>query len=220
MRAVGIGAHPVVEIEEHRRTLRGCLEEVAELAEDVRPYRVPLVRRQEKPVSAFSRVDVEVVEPEINENFLQLPGAVDRADDLLLLQLEDDGGRAALLFRIRLRRAGVVLLGLLLLTSLQQRRLKLFGNLAGAHAEGRQVCQPHLDARVGESFRVQLLVDVPLDADRANMLDIARTCAERHPADRVADSPLVCWKILLSRRDADERERGNKCDPDPHRYRT
>ena len=43
---VGIRALPVVEIEEHRRALRGRAEQIAELAEHVRPDRVALVLRE------------------------------------------------------------------------------------------------------------------------------------------------------------------------------
>ena len=98
LRAVRIGAHPVVEVEEHRRALRGRLEQIAELAEHVRANRVALVFGEQKPGGALARVDVEVVEPEIDEHFLELPLAVDRAQQLLLGQLDHDLIGAPLLF--------------------------------------------------------------------------------------------------------------------------
>ena len=90
MRAAGIGAHPVVEIEEHRRALRRSFEQVAELAKDVGTYGIAIVLGQQEPVAAFPRVDVEMVEPEIGEHLLQLALAIHRAKQLLLRQLEDD----------------------------------------------------------------------------------------------------------------------------------
>ena len=87
MRPVRIRAHPVVEVEQHRRALRGRAEQIAELAEHVRPDRLALVLGQQKPIGALARVDVEVVEPEVGEHFLQLPLAVDRAQHFLFGQL-------------------------------------------------------------------------------------------------------------------------------------
>ena len=82
-------AHPVVEIEEHRRALRRRAEQVAELAEHVRSDDVALVLGQHEAVGALARVDVEVVEPEVDEHFLQLPRRCRPRAELLLLQLQD-----------------------------------------------------------------------------------------------------------------------------------
>ena len=81
---VRIDAHPVVEIEEHRGALGRRLEQIAKFSKNMRTDDVPFVFRQKKPIAALSRVDVEMVEPEVGEDFLQLPIAVDGADDLLL----------------------------------------------------------------------------------------------------------------------------------------
>src|SRR6202030_2811747 len=89
VRTVGIRAQPVVEVEEHRRALGRGLEQVAKLAEDVRTDALALVLREQEPVPALARVNIEVVEPEIGERFLQLPVAVDRPQQLLLVQLDE-----------------------------------------------------------------------------------------------------------------------------------
>ena len=84
VRTTRIGAHPVVEIKQHRRAFRRRLEQIAKLSEHVRPDRFALVLREQKTIGPFPRVDVEVVEPEVGEHFLQLPFAVHGAENLLL----------------------------------------------------------------------------------------------------------------------------------------
>jgi len=101
MRPVRIGAHPVVQIEQHRGALRRRLEQIAELAEDVRTNRVALVLGEQESGGPLARVDVEVVEPEIAEHFLELSLAVGRTQNLLLREL-DDHHVGALLLRVRL----------------------------------------------------------------------------------------------------------------------
>ena len=96
--ACGSHALPVVQIEEHRRALRHGAEQIAEPAEDVRPDRVALVLRQVGAHRALAGEDVEVVEPEVDEHFLELARRVDGAQDLLLAELvhrDADGRRAA-----------------------------------------------------------------------------------------------------------------------------
>ncbi len=161
-----------------------------------------------------------MVEPEVDEHFLQLPRAVNRTDDFLLLQLEDDGRSALLLFRIH-SRSGLVaaFLRLLGLTRLLERNFEFFGDLTRAQAQCRQIGQPGIDARVAETLRMQLLVDVSLEADGANVLDIAGPRAERHATDDMPDSRVVCWQILLGGGHADDREKGNKSNSGLHKYR-
>ncbi len=98
VRTVGVRAHPVVEVEEHRRTLRGRAEQVAESSQHVRPDRLALVLGQQEPIGALARVDVEVVEPEIDQHFLQLALAVRRAEQFLLGQLDHHQVGSSLLF--------------------------------------------------------------------------------------------------------------------------
>ena len=89
IQAVFAPAAPVVEVEEHRRTLRGRAEQIAKPSEHARPDDVALVRGEQHAIGALACVDVEVVEPEIHQHFLQLPVAVDGAENFLLLELDD-----------------------------------------------------------------------------------------------------------------------------------
>ena len=168
---VRIGAHPVVEIEQHRRTLRRRFEQIAELAEDVRPDRVALVGREQESIAPLPRVDVEMVEPEIGEHFLQLPLAVDRAKQLLLgelghhlivagLHLRRWRGRPAR--RRRCRRPPICARAAPAFAAVRIRS-------GSASALMRMVVSPASRAssgRIGDSFRPKLLVDVALKAER------------------------------------------------------
>ena len=80
----------VIQIEEHRGTLRDSLEQVAKFPEHVRAYDVAFVLGEHEARGALARVDVEVIEPEVGEHFPELPLAVHRAENLLLAKLDDD----------------------------------------------------------------------------------------------------------------------------------
>src|SRR5665213_525195 len=73
---------PVIEIEQHGRTLRGGEKQVFEFAEYVRPDDIALVTGDHQAVRAFIDIDVEVVVPEIGEHFIQLAIAVYGAQQL------------------------------------------------------------------------------------------------------------------------------------------
>src|SRR4030095_10726033 len=68
---LGIDALPVVEIKEHGRALRRRAEQIAELAEHVRTDRVALVLGEVLLRRPLAREDIEVVETEIGEHFLE-----------------------------------------------------------------------------------------------------------------------------------------------------
>ena len=72
-RGVRRGALKVVEVEQHRRAVRGRAEQIAEAAEHMRADDVLLVVGQVLTHLTLSDEHVEVVEPEIDEDFLQLP---------------------------------------------------------------------------------------------------------------------------------------------------
>ena len=159
---------PVVEIEEHRRALRGGAEQVAELAEHVRPDRVALVLGEQEAVAALARVDVEVVEPEVGQHFLELPLAVDRAQHLLLGS-STHHAVGALLHRVRRRLAvrsarssPLARPASSAAARLELRDLVLLRDLPRAQAERRQPGEPRGHRRVGDPLRVELLVDVAL----------------------------------------------------------
>ena len=80
-RTIAVGhAARVVEIEEHRRTLRYRFEQVTEFPERVRTNDI-LIEVDEivRLGRALGRVDVEVILPEIGHDFLELALARDRA---------------------------------------------------------------------------------------------------------------------------------------------
>ena len=83
-------AQPVVEIEQHRRTLRGRDQQVFEFAESARADHVLLVVGEQHAVGAFVDEDVEVVEPEIGHHLFELAFAVDGAQQLGLHQFVGD----------------------------------------------------------------------------------------------------------------------------------
>ena len=202
VRTVWIGAHPVVEIKEHGRTFRDRLEQIAKLAEHTRADDVALVLGEHEPRRTLPGVDVEVIEPEIRQHFLQLTLAVNRADDFLLAELDDDEV-GALLHRVgrsRLRVLFVLRCGILLalFPGLDLRDLVLLGDVARAQRQRRQPCEPRLDVRVVELFRTKLLGDVLLHAERPNPRQIARPWPEADAVEHVENQPV----IVLRRRDA------------------
>jgi hypothetical protein len=98
-------ALPIVEVEEHRRALRGCEQHVLEFAEDVRANDIALIGGNQVAVSALADEDVEVVEPEVGEHLFKLTIAVNGAQQLAGLQFAVDHG-----FRMIERDDGLALL--------------------------------------------------------------------------------------------------------------
>ena len=88
------GGLGIVQIEEHRGRLRGREQQILELAPDARADDVPLEGSDEDPVEALAGEDVEVVHPEVHEDFIQLPLRQRRPDDPRLRELFDDAARA------------------------------------------------------------------------------------------------------------------------------
>ena len=120
----------------------------------MRPDRVALVLGEQEADAALARVHVEVVEPEVGEHFLQLPLAVDGAQQLLLAELDDHGVGLLLHGIRRCRRRSdwprVAAAGGLLLPAIaprfQQRPLELLGDLAASSAERREAGEPAVHA--------------------------------------------------------------------------
>ena len=81
MRTGAVGrALPVVEVVEHRRAVRDGAQQCAELAEHVRTDRVSLIRHEIVPhAGALAGEDVEMIEPEVSQYFVELPFADERA---------------------------------------------------------------------------------------------------------------------------------------------
>src|SRR5205823_14100403 len=89
MRASAVGhAARVVEIEQHRWTLRDCFEQVAEFSKRVRSNDVALVLDEVVRFGrSLRRVYVEVIEPEIGHHFFELAITRYRTSNALRLQL-------------------------------------------------------------------------------------------------------------------------------------
>ena len=101
---------PVIEVEEHGRALRGGFEHVAEVTEHIRPDGFAFVLAQVIARRALAGEHVEVVEPEVDQHFLQLPLAVEGAQQLGLLDVGDHLPRLRSLGfrRVTARRAHVL----------------------------------------------------------------------------------------------------------------
>ena len=83
---------PIVEIEQHGGTLRGGAQQILELAEDVRANGIALICRDQITIGALLYEDIEVVIPEIREDFLQLAVAVDGAEEFGFDEVFDHHG--------------------------------------------------------------------------------------------------------------------------------
>ena len=219
--ASGAAALPVVEVEQHRRALRRRAEQIAELAEHVRPDRVALVLGEVAARRSLAGEHVEVVEPEVDHHLVELTLAVDGAQDLLLGEighhcpLDPRGfdllGREFAMSRrwdgrvargvtpdcagARHRvRSGVDAAAARELARPPAPRLPLLALLcAAASAPGTRYCSAisrlllvsvSSDAsraaivRVVDLLRLELLIDIGLQADLADPLDVSR------PSDR------------------------------------
>ena len=201
----GIDALPVVQVEEHRRALGDGAEQVAEAPEDVRPDGVSLVLGEVAADRAFAGEDVEVVEPEVDEDFLELARGVDGTQHLLLAELVEDD--ASLLTQLAhagaLGRIPVVAAGdrsghgrggrvLAVVPALaQQRRVIALGD--GRRIEGQRLewCESRPHGGVRQPLGVELLIDVPLQSERPHMGDIFGTAAEAHTIEDVDDRQVV-----------------------------
>ena len=87
---VGADGLPVVEVDHHGRAGGGGEEEVAELAEGVFADGVALVGGGVPLVGVFADVDVEVIEPEVGHDLLELALGEDGAEEFGLRELVDD----------------------------------------------------------------------------------------------------------------------------------
>ncbi len=87
---VGADGLPVVQIEEHGGALGCSFEQVLELAEHVGTDHVAFVFGDEVAVRALIEIDIEVVEPEIGEHFIELAIAVDGTQQLTFGEIAGD----------------------------------------------------------------------------------------------------------------------------------
>ena len=94
-RSVRIGTQIIVEIKQHRRAVGSRVEEVFEFAERMRLDHIALVRSHEPFHVAFPGEDVEMIEPEIVHDLLQLAVAIYGARDFGHREFFDDALRLA-----------------------------------------------------------------------------------------------------------------------------
>ena len=176
------GAHPVVQVKKHRRTLGRCREQVLELPERAGPNSVALEGCRQPSVRALGGENIEVVHPELDHDFLKLPPAVNRPQDLFLGQLHDDAPRPFDFHRARLwglhghcRRRTVALCGGLLALGLGPllRRRVVLNQFLGGHLERRERSHFRLHGRVVKPFRMQLLVEKGGKPHPAETLQVA-----------------------------------------------
>src|SRR2546427_11531725 len=88
VRNFGVRSHaqPIVQIEQHRRTLRSRDQQVLKFSQRMRANHVPLIAGQQVAVGALADEYVEAVEPKVGHHFLQLTLAVDGPQQLGLHQ--------------------------------------------------------------------------------------------------------------------------------------
>ena len=179
VRPVRVGTHPVVQIEEHGGAFRRGAEQLAEVPEDVRADRLAFILGQQKPCRALLRVDVEVVEPEVGQHFVQLPLAVDGPNDLRVGQFDERQVGAHPLGAIRRwrRSAGIgrciAALRLAGATRLECGNRKLLGDVARRQLQGLEPVESPLQTPVFERVRMELLLDEALDAHALHPFDVA-----------------------------------------------
>ena len=92
LRGARISAQKIVQIKKHGRAFRGIRHQIPEFAQRMRLNHIAFVRCQVIAVFAFARKHIEMVEPEIVHDLLQLSLAVDGASHFGHRQLFDNTG--------------------------------------------------------------------------------------------------------------------------------
>jgi hypothetical protein len=92
-RSVWTDAEPIIQIKQHRRTLRRSEEEIAKFTEGLRPNGIAIVGRCQPTIGSFGGKNIEMVVPEVDHDFVELALAVHSAQETRLLELEDDEAR-------------------------------------------------------------------------------------------------------------------------------
>jgi hypothetical protein len=183
--------------------LRGGEEEVAELAEGVRPDGGLLVVGDHPLHRPLARVHVEVIEPEVHHHFLELPLREHGAGELGRLQLDRDAGRPPLercdlanfllahLARLRLGEKLGIRLGI---------AVKEIGH---AHGQGRKGLKGCFEAIIRDAAGIELTVDIGGEADLPHALEIprARAIAEaiQHVDDALVSDRVDAGSAMVAR---------------------
>ncbi len=193
-------AFPIVEIEQHRRTLGHRTEEVTELSERVRADDIAIEAPQVIPhLGAFAVVDRKVIEPEIGHHLLELTAAHLGTRDAKSLNVLQDpvGGAPGIADRDAVRRGHwcAIRVGRRAqpggdLVRLRDGALELGDRLLVAGELGDEgVRLPIVDR-----LRVQLARDPPVDAHLTNGRGLPRPCPERQPVEDLQHL-LVCRQL-------------------------
>lgn len=91
-RGAGAGdAAPVVQIDQHGTVAGDCAEEVAEISPNVGADGRGFVVDEEGEDELFAGIDIEVIEPKIDEDFLELALRMDGAEEFGGLELAEGG---------------------------------------------------------------------------------------------------------------------------------
>ena len=179
MRAPGgirAGAHPVVQIKQHRRALGRRYQQILKFAQGQRPDRVAVVGSGQPTVGAFGGVNVEVIAPEIDHDFIELAVTVKRAQEFALLQFKDHDARA---FH--------GLHGHVAWLSLRPRRWIEFDQFAAVKPHGLEPGDLFVGRVIGDLFRRELLVQVGSDADARGSLHVAQGGTETGAIQKMDD---------------------------------
>ncbi len=170
--------------------LGGGAQHRAEAAQHVRADRLALVALGEHAHQALAFVDVEVVEPEVDQHFFQLARAVQRPQQARLAGLQVDGcdllAALAAFFRrglgavggCRLRLPGLLRLLLHLAVAVHQLALRLVGRVQRAELVGEE-------GRQRQALGMQLFGDPRACAHARDAIQVARSGAERQPVQHV-----------------------------------
>ena len=190
---------PVVEVDQHRRAVGGGLEQLGETAQRVRPHDGLFVLGQERGLLVFSGEDVEMVEPEVDQLFLQLLFRGDGAQELGLRELRDgfETGSAARLAERLAQLFGRLLFGrgrrrlvehvahaLLALAHLALRDQGLDQLADGLLQRGKRD-QPLVESAVVDLPGMQLLLEPGGDAERPHARAVSLIRAERYAREDV-----------------------------------
>ena len=185
------GGEPVVQVEEHRRMARAGADEVGKAAQRVRADDVALVGRDVPADVALRGEHVEVVEPEVDHDLLELALTLDRAEHLRGLELRRDP-EGPFLGRIQLHHLLACQLARLeFLPELRFGSRVVAERLRDRQAERRERRQRPLRRGVGDRLRVELALDPRVDADRPHPLEVAGSRTERETIQHMEDPPVV-----------------------------
>ena len=195
---VRVRARRVIEIEKHRRALRGGFEQIAEFSEHVRADRVALVRDQVPAVRILVDKNIEMVEPEIGKLLGELPLAVNCADHFrfhqfvydFILVLEGQGIHAA-------RLLGQILQMLLIFVDLHPQPLGgnvlrriLIEQPRSAEPQRRELREARIHHRVADIFRMKLRLNPVLEAGFFDLFHLAGAGTKSKPVEGVQDGFL------------------------------